>query len=358
VPSHTFIREGIAAVPGYRPVVVCEEVEAAPPTGGPSRRSTLALPVRSIGWAQRLPSGIAGKARIAATAIAARRSALVHAHFGHELVLADRVARLTRRPWIASLHGHDALVELPAPSGAPGREALRRADAITVPSEFLAEHVLALGVAPDRVVVAPSGVDVAALPFRARHRGPDEPTEVLFIGRFVDKKGVLDAAAAVVAADRRSPLRARFVGGGPLDPELRTLLGPLGDRAQVVDGTDRGVVLDALTHAHVVLSPSRTAPDGDADTLLMVNLEAQACGIPVVTTRHGGIPSAVDPAAAVLVPEGDTAALARALAEVAANPSRWEAMGAAGRRFVETGFTVEVAGHRTAALYDRISSGS
>ena len=65
-----------------------------------------------------------------------------------------------------------------------------------------------------------------------------------------------------------------------------------------------------------------------------MNLEAQACGVPVVTTTSGGIPEAVSHQGAVLVPEGDVRALRDALADLVAHPERWPEMGRAGRAHV------------------------
>jgi glycosyltransferase involved in cell wall biosynthesis len=91
-----------------------------------------------------------------------------------------------------------------------------------------------------------------------------------------------------------------------------------------------------LGAASVVTTPSRTGPDGDAESLLLVNLEAQASGRPVVTTRHGGIPEFVDEgSSALLVPEGDAGALADALVRVLADRDLATRMAGAGPAVAE-----------------------
>jgi colanic acid/amylovoran biosynthesis glycosyltransferase len=85
-----------------------------------------------------------------------------------------------------------------------------------------------------------------------------------------------------------------------------------------------------------VCSPSRTAADGDAESLLLVNLEAQACGRPVVTTRHAAVPEFVDEErTALVVPESDPVALADALVAVLRDRALAERLGAAGPAFAQ-----------------------
>ncbi len=346
-PSETFVRALVEGVPGWEPAVVVEHVAGPAPAH---------LPIRRVGpLLDHLPNGVAGKAAVLAAVAHGRRhrAALVHAHMDHELLLARRAAQVLRRPLVVSLHGRDLLVHLDRDPAGLG--AVRGAAAVIVPSPFLADAAIARGVAPDRLAVIPSGVDPAAIPFRPRSP-VDEPL-VLFVGRFVEKKGVLLAARAVAEVAADHPLRARFVGTGPLEDELRAALRGLGGRAEVVDGRDRSNVRRGLAEADLLVSPSVTAPDGDAETLLLVNVEAQAAGLPVLTTDHGGTASGLGPGAAVVVPEGDLRALTAGLRHLIAHPERWAAMGQRGRAHVEAHLTQEITTERTAQVYAAVASG-
>jgi colanic acid/amylovoran biosynthesis glycosyltransferase len=258
----------------------------------------------------------------------ARRVEVLHAHFGYWAGHCETAARRTGRPWALSLHGHDLLVE--------GCPTAVLADLVIVPSGFLADAASRAGVRDERLRVIPSGLDLGRLPYRERSGHPG-PVVVTFAGRFVEKKGVLDAARAMASVPG---LRCRFVGTGPLEADLCELLRELGLSADVLDGSVPGAVVQALQETDLLLTASRIAVDGDAETLGLVNLEAQACGVPVVTTDSGGVRSAVSPEGAVLVPEGDVLALRAALGELARHPQRWAAMGRAGRQHVEAHFVL------------------
>ena len=259
-------------------------------------------------------------AGIGAAAVA-RRADVLHAHFGYWARHVATAARRTGRPWLVSLHGHDLLVEC-----APRCD---EADLVVVPSRYLADAASRAGVRDERLRVVPAGLDLRGLPFRERHPH-DGPVVVTFAGRYVEKKGVLDVARALAGVPG---IRPRFVGFGPLERQLRELLADLRLEAELVDGSVPGAVRNALQETDLLVTASRVAADGDAETLGLVNLEALACGVPVVTTRTGGVPEAVGDAA-TLVPEGDVEALRDAVAALVATPGSWAERGRAGRAHV------------------------
>jgi phosphatidylinositol alpha-1,6-mannosyltransferase len=161
---------------------------------------------------------------------------------------------------------------------------------------------------------------------------PDGAPVVAFVGRLVPKKGVdvlLDAWPIVRAAVPDAVLHV--LGDGPLCDLVVGALGP-GVRWSRPDASERHAQVRALFQAAtVVATPSRTAADGDAESLLLVNLEAAACGRAVVTTRHGGIPEYVSEGhTALLVNEGSSGELAEALVAVLRQPGLAARLGSAG----------------------------
>ena len=340
-PSEQFVDQ-LLRRSRYRPVVAVRR-GVVHPSAFPQR------PLHRLDrWLRPVPASQERRAVAAALLGLAvvHRARLLHVHFGFEVEGVVGAARRARIPLVVSLHGND--VTSSVSRGNPAlRYALTEAAAVVVPSGFLGARAVDAGAAPDRVHVLPSGVDRSLFPATPPADGP--PT-VVFVGRFVEKKGLDVLAQAWPTVHAAVPLaRLLVLGEGPLD--AATLL-PDAERWVPEPARRAAQVRDALTRAAVVVTPSRTASDGDSESLLLVNLEAQSTGRAVVTTRHGGIPDAVDEdRSAVLVPENDSVALAGALIDLLRDPERRAAMGAAGLE-VAARFDADLMAARVDELYD------
>ena len=153
----------------------------------------------------------------------------------------------------------------------------------------------------------------------------------LFVGRFVEKKGIVVLAAAVRrlrALGDQTPVV--FVGDGPLLPILQrlahdvagvTLTGWLGPDAVRV----------RMAEAVALLVPSIIAADGDAEGLPSVIPEAMAQGCPIIGSDQGGIAEAVrHEETGLLVPPGDVKALADAMYRIEHDRGLGDSLGTAG----------------------------
>jgi len=276
-----------------------------------------------------------------------RNVEVAHAHHGYRLEVLLPIVKRRKLPLVLSVHGHDVtgyLEHIPDPY----KEAADLVSAVVVPSRFLVDFAIAAGFDPRTVRVMPSGIDTSHFGETALPGG--DPV-ALFVGRFVAKKGLDTLAAAWPQVQDAIPeARLRLLGYGPLEALARSIPG----KVSVEIAPDRNAVRDAMRQARVVVSPSHNAPDDSLESLLVVNLEAQASGRPVVTTRHGGIPEYVrENETALLVDENDPDVLAEALVRVMHDDDLASRLGAAGPSWAAT-FDVSATAAKMDSLYDEL----
>ena len=287
------------------------------------------LSKRTVGWWVDASIGVAtGRSlwrREIEAVLAAVRPDIVHAHFGPAgCAIVDDV-HAAGIPLVTSLYGVDAAV---LPFLPRWKEAYARlfstGDLFLAEAPEMRKKVIAAGAPAERTAIHPISIDLARYP---RWMPSPEPT-VLFVARFIENKGLLDAIAAFDRARTRVPeARMTIVGEGPDDELARSLVDRLGcgSRVAFVGSKPHAAVLDALARATVLVHPSATAFDGDSEggapTIL---LEAQAIGTPIVATRHADIPNVAPEGASVrLCGEHDVEALGAAVVDllIARQPS-------------------------------------
>jgi glycosyltransferase involved in cell wall biosynthesis len=187
---------------------------------------------------------------------------------------------------------------------------------------------------PHRVM--PLGVDVEAFRPDARARAvvrqrlgwlDDGPPVIGYLGRFVPEKGV---PLLLRAIDRlRTPWRALFVGGGPLEAGLRQWAATHGDRVRICTGVPHAAVAEHLNAMDLLAAPSQTTRRWKEQLGRML-IEAFACGVPVVGSDSGEIPHVIG-AAGLVVGERDEPGWAGAIGSLLESPARRSDLAARGR---------------------------
>lgn len=268
------------------------------------------------------------------------------------------------RPLVISLHGSDVFVaEHHHLAGAAARSAFRRAGWVTACSDDLRERAIRLGASAERSETIPYGVDTARFApdaairaARRRQLGLEESDSLVFAaGRFVSKKGfeyLIDAVGDLAPTWPR--LFLLIGGGGDLDDELRRRARDrgVGDRVRFAGVLDQGEVAEWLASADVAVAPSIRDDAGNVDGLPNVVMEALASATPLVTTDAGGIRSVTDDGrTALVVPQRDGPALARAIGSLLERADLRSAIGSAARSEVMRRWTWERAAERFEDVY-------
>lgn len=200
-----------------------------------------------------------------------------------------------------------------------------------------------------------NGLDLTAFPPPSADAPRDED-HVLAVGRLVAKKGLpvfLEALARLRGAGRR--VRATLVGDGEERENLvkRIVELGLGDRVRMTGALDRRGVRELMARATLFCLPCQVGPDGNRDALPTVLLEALACGLPAVSTPVTGIPEILDGGrAGLLVPEGDAAATASAMARLLDDSALRRRLANRGRRRVEQVFDLRRSAATLGAWFD------
>jgi hypothetical protein len=144
--------------------------------------------------------------------------------------------------------------------------------------------------------------------------------------------------------------RLSIVGSGPEDAPIRESVRRAGldERVSFRGNLPIEEVRRLMGESDILLHPSITPEDGDREGIPNALMEGQATGLPVVSTRHGGIPELiVDGETGFLVDERDTAALREALRRLLTSRNLRLRLGAAGRRRIAELFSLD----RQAAQY-------
>lgn len=312
------------------------------PFSAPKRYS---LPWLYDGLRRRVFGGIAsGSERI----LRRRRVRLIHAHFGPRGYEALRLRGSLPLPVITSFYGYDVSRYAQQPEWRDKYKLLFEHGALfLVEGEFMKSRLVALGAPPDKVQIQRIAIPLSETPYRPRT--PKKRNDVpifLFCGRLVEKKGVLYALKTLERVRRQGKaFEFRIVGDGVMKPDIEMFIRDhrLNDCVRMLGELNHRAYLEEMSRADIYLHHSITAGDGNSEGGAPTTiLEAQAMGLPVVSTLHADIPNVVVPGrSALLSPERDCEAMAENITRLIEHQEMWEEMGRVGREFIEKYHDIE-----------------
>src|SRR2546427_6730791 len=283
------------------------------------------------------------------TALLEFQPELLHAHFATEPTAAAReLAAELRVPFTFTAHGYDIYRKPPADFA----DRAAAAAAVVTVSEANARYIVkTFGVPTAQIHVIPCGVNAERF---SPHGERLEPPHVVCVARSrpVKNLGLLLEGCAALQS-RGVGFRCTGLGDGSCRDELEAMRARLG-LARVVEFAGAAEQAEVLAWWQRATIAALTSTSEGMPVSLM---EAAACGVPAVAPAVGGIPELVDDGVTgLLVPVGDTQALAAALEQLLRNPELAARMGMAARRRVEGRFSLMGQVDRLLALWTELVS--
>jgi glycosyltransferase involved in cell wall biosynthesis len=238
-------------------------------------------------------------------------------------------------------HGADVSCHLRQPYWRKRYLNYRDAAGVITMNHLSRQRLIDLGLDGAKIHVIPYGVDVPAVP---THRPAGSVVRCLAVGRMVAKKAPLLLLRAFHQSLKVFPeLRLDYVGEGELLSAAQQYVNDhqLGTAVTLHGGSPPVVVRQFMADAHIFLQHSVTDPaTGDEEGLPVSILEAMAMALPVVSTRHAGIPEeVVEEETGLLVNEGDWETMGHHIATLARDYHLRAEMGDRGWQRASTKFS-------------------
>jgi len=288
-----------------------------------------------------------------------RRFDVVHCHFGANGILGVYLKELgIPVKCVTSFHGSDINSDPLKYGPHIYDELFIKGDLFTANTNFTKQQIVQLGCDEGKIEILPMGLRLEKFILSERKINDKSPVIILTVGRLTEKKGHEYAVRALAKVIAGFPDIIYFIAGdGPLRANLESLVSELGIKGNVkfMGQVDEGEVLRLYQKAHIFLLPSVTAVNGDREGQALVLQEAQAMGMPVISTIHNGIPEGIlNGKSGYLVPEKDIEALANRIIHLIKHQELWPEMGRAGRWFVEGRYDMKDLSERLISYYSKL----
>jgi colanic acid/amylovoran biosynthesis glycosyltransferase len=262
---------------------------------------------------------------------------IMHCHFGPAGYRMEQVlrARKISKPLFVSFHGYDVL---------PGttsrfnyKKLFRYASGIFVNSQFLQNRLLEIGAKRSGISIIPVGL----LPeyfSKGDCPKPDDLITCIGVGRLIEVKGFEYTIRAFARVKEKAPqykFRYIIIGEGPLEKKLKSLVKELGLHNEVIfkGALPQQEVFRTLSGSDVFILTGVKASDSAAETQGLVYQEAALFGIPVIGSKLGGVPEAIqDNVTGLLATPGDIEEIAEKLVMLFSRPHLRKSMGENGSR--------------------------
>jgi len=256
-------------------------------------------------------------------------------------------------PFVIHFHGFDASEKKTiARYGEDYRKILPLAKAVIVVSQVMKMDIERICGPLTNLHVLPYGVDTEK--FKPGIKKSNHAIQLISVGRFTAKKApIMSIKAFQILLERFPTAYFTMIGDGELWEDAKKYVEENGLEAQVefMGQQTPDLILAKLQEADIFIQHSIKTPSGDSEGTPNSILEASACGLPIVSTLHAGIPEAViQGETGILVQESDFKAMGEALILLAEDPEKRFKMGKSARNHMLKNYEIKTQAEKLRGL--------
>jgi colanic acid/amylovoran biosynthesis glycosyltransferase len=294
---------------------------------------------------------------------------LLHFHFAVDAAFFLPLYKRLQIPAVVSLYGYD-ISSFPRSLAGVGGLYLKRAfdamDCFLAMSEDMKKDAIAVGIPAEKIIVHYYGIDAGRFAFPERSYRRAERFNILCVGSLLKKKGQHHLLRSLAEVRRVRPdidAHVTLVGSGDLQRELESIVTErqLGDRVTFAGHVSHlnERLVQSFRDADVFVHFSTTQPDYDKEGIPGTIVEAMASGLPIISTRHAGIPVVIDDDRhGILLEEKDVDGITKALIELYDSEERRTVLGRAAARRALTELDMKSKTRELENIYDSMLSGT
>ncbi|WP_415879640.1 glycosyltransferase [Methylomonas sp. TEB] len=343
VPSEAFIPSQLSAYKHYDRVIWCRDTVKNTSLNGFENLKCINLG-EGVLW-KRILFTLFGLATVD------EMPSLIHAHFGPDAAMILSFAKRRKLPLVVTFHGFDVQQSrwVQFKSGRVSnllfllreKELYRYASKVIAVSEYLKSRLIARGCPPDKISVEYIGVDISKFNVSSRDVVKNR---LINVSRHVGWKGIDTIIRALsVLVVKHPELQLIQIGEGPETSRLMHLANELGISKHIEwrGAAPHDAVVKELSSAALYVHASRMDSSGQTEAFGIALIEAQACGLPVIATRSGGIAEALsERETGFLYDEDDYVSLADKIDQLLSSPVELELKCKKAREFVVNNFNI------------------
>ena len=284
---------------------------------------------------------------------------IIHCHFGPNGFIAYYLKKIGfQGKIVTSFYGFDLSIYIKQKGENVYQRLFLCGDLFLPICNYFVQKLITYGCKPQKIMLHTIGIDVEKYKYIEKRLGPNEWVKILTVASLIEKKGYEYAIKAIKKViHTHKNIKYYIVGNGPLRNKLESLVlqFDLGKYVEFVGPVNQMELIELYRNSHIFLLPSVISQDGDEEGTPTVLLEAQAMGLPIISSFHSGIPEIVlDGQSGFLVPEKDVDSLAERLNYLISHSENWLGMGKKGRVFVEKSFNIKKMNKQLMKIYESI----